>query len=155
MTFISDAINTVKELCDKAKSAKNQIEIVDLDGNEYMLVDSDGDRELRQRLVTSSGRALNSIRDIGKWLMTKPRLLIMDEPTRGIDVGANYEVYNIMDRLAAEKSGILFISSEIEELIGIADRIIVMSQGEIVKIFDKKDFDVTALMAAAFREAVA
>ena len=92
---------------------------------------------------------------IGKWLMTKPRLLIMDEPTRGIDVGAKYEVYNIMDRLAADNSGILFISSEIEELIGIADRIVVMSQGEIVKVFEKKDFDVTALMAAAFREAVA
>ncbi len=92
---------------------------------------------------------------IGKWLMTKPRLLIMDEPTRGIDVGAKYEVYNIMDRLAADNSGILFISSEIEELIGIADRIIVMSQGEIVNVFEKKDFDVTALMAAAFREAVA
>ncbi len=92
---------------------------------------------------------------IGKWLMKKPRLLIMDEPTRGIDVGAKYEVYSIMDRLAAENSGILFISSEIEELIGIADRIVVMSQGELVKVFEKKDFDVTALMAAAFREAVA
>jgi ABC-type sugar transport system ATPase subunit len=79
----------------------------------------------------------------------------MDEPSRGIDVGAKYEVYNIMNRLAAEGSGILFISSEVEELIGVADRIVVMSRGEVMKIFDKKDFDVTALMAAAFREDVA
>ena len=92
---------------------------------------------------------------IGKWLMKSPRLLIMDEPTRGIDVGAKYEVYNIMNRLAADGSGILFISSEVEELIGVADRIVVMSRGEVMKIFDKKDFDVTALMAAAFREDVA
>ena len=57
---------------------------------------------------------------IGKWLMKKPRLLIMDEPTRGIDVGAKFEVYGLMNNLASGGSGILFISSEIEELIGVA-----------------------------------
>jgi ABC-type sugar transport system ATPase subunit len=57
-----------------------------------------------------------------------------------------------MNKLAAEGSGILFISSEIEELIGVADRIVVMSRGEVMKTFDKKDFDVTAIMASAFRE---
>ena len=68
---------------------------------------------------------------IGKWLLREPRLFILDEPTRGIDVGAKYEVYKIINRLAAEGAGILMISSEIEELIGMCDRIMVMGHGEI------------------------
>ena len=68
---------------------------------------------------------------IGKWLLRGPRLFILDEPTRGIDVGAKYEVYKIINRLAAEGTGILMISSEIEELIGMCDRILVMGHGEI------------------------
>ena len=89
---------------------------------------------------------------IGKWLMTEPKLLIMDEPTRGIDVGAKFEVYGIMNRLASVGSGILFISSEIEELMGVADRIVVMSRGQVMKTFSREEFDTTAIMAAAFRE---
>ena len=68
---------------------------------------------------------------IGKWLLRGPRLFILDEPTRGIDVGAKYEVYKIINRLAADGTGILMISSEIEELIGMCDRILVMGHGEI------------------------
>ena len=61
----------------------------------------------------------------------RPGLFILDEPTRGIDVGAKYEVYKIINRLAADGTGILMISSEIEELIGMCDRILVMGHGEI------------------------
>ena len=64
---------------------------------------------------------------IGKWLLRAPRVFILDEPTRGIDVGAKYEVYKIINRLAADGAGILMISSEIEELIGMCDRILVMA----------------------------
>ena len=74
---------------------------------------------------------------IGKWLLRGPRLFILDEPTRGIDVGAKYEVYKIINRLAAEGTGILMISSEIEELIGMCDRILVMGHGEIRGAFDR------------------
>jgi ribose transport system ATP-binding protein len=88
---------------------------------------------------------------IGKWLPTAPRLLILDEPTRGVDVGARSEIYAIADRLAAEGAGLLVISSELEELIGLCDRISVMSRGEIVASFNRAEFDESRIIAAAFR----
>jgi ribose transport system ATP-binding protein len=89
---------------------------------------------------------------IAKWLLSQPSIFIMDEPTRGIDVGAKYEIYSIIDQLAAEGSGILFISSELEELMGMCDRILVMSQGEIFAEFSREGFDQAAILEAAFRE---
>lgn len=90
---------------------------------------------------------------IGKWLMADPRFFILDEPTRGVDVGAKYEIYTLIDRLAAAGSGILFISSELEELIGMCDRILVMSRGELVRAFTPP-FNREQILASAFREAV-
>jgi ABC-type sugar transport system ATPase subunit len=87
---------------------------------------------------------------IGKWLVDRPRLLIMDEPTRGIDVGAKYEVFTIMNELAAQGTGVLYISSELEELIGVADRILVMREGEVAGRFDRDAFGTEAILAAAF-----
>jgi ribose transport system ATP-binding protein len=86
---------------------------------------------------------------IGKWLLRGPRLFILDEPTRGIDVGAKYEVYKIINRLAADGAGVLMISSEIEELIGMCDRIVVMSHGEIRGRFERSEFDREAILRAA------
>jgi len=91
---------------------------------------------------------------IGKWLMNDPRFFILDEPTRGVDVGAKYEIYALADRLAAAGGGILFISSELEELIGMCDRILVMSRGELVGGFEPP-FDRERILASAFREVVA
>jgi len=76
----------------------------------------------------------------------------MDEPTKGIDVGAKYEVYKIIDELAARGTAILFISSEIEELVGMCDRIIVMGNGEVQGTFRREDFDQEAIMRVAFRQ---
>ena len=76
----------------------------------------------------------------------------MDEPTRGIDVAAKHDVYSIMDRLAGEGGGILFITSEIEELVAICDRILVMSRGELVGAFARGAFDKERILRAAFRE---
>jgi ribose transport system ATP-binding protein len=89
---------------------------------------------------------------IGKWLIQSPRLLIMDEPTKGIDVGAKLEIYTIMNDLACDGTGILFISSEIEELIGMCDRIVVMSKGEIVGSFPRSEFDQESILHSAFRQ---
>jgi ribose transport system ATP-binding protein len=75
----------------------------------------------------------------------------MDEPTRGIDVGAKYEVYSIINDLAARGAGILLISSELEELMGMCDRIAVMSKGEIQGTFDRGDFDRERILHAAFK----
>lgn len=89
---------------------------------------------------------------LSKWLLSEPRLFILDEPTRGIDVGAKFEIYSIIDQLAAAGSGVLFISSELEELIGVCDRIVVMSQGELVSTFERSQFDEEAILRAAFRQ---
>jgi putative multiple sugar transport system ATP-binding protein len=72
---------------------------------------------------------------LSKWLFTKPELLMLDEPTRGIDVGAKYEIYTIIDQLASEGKGILMISSELPELLGMCDRIYVMNEGRFVAEF--------------------
>lgn len=92
---------------------------------------------------------------LGKWLMTKPTILIIDEPTRGVDVGAKYEIYEIIDRIAAGGAAVLFISSELEELLGMCDRIVVMGQGEVLGSFDRAQFDQQTILRAAFREHVA
>jgi D-xylose transport system ATP-binding protein len=73
---------------------------------------------------------------VGKWLMTSPRLLILDEPTRGIDVGAKREIYQIINNLAGEGVAILMISSELPEVMGMSDRIYVMGEGRIRARFD-------------------
>jgi ribose transport system ATP-binding protein len=89
---------------------------------------------------------------IGKWLMANPSVLIMDEPTRGIDVGSKYEIYVTMGELAAQGTGVLFISSEIEELMGICDRILVMSRGEMLSEFTRNEFSQEDILRSAFRQ---
>jgi len=69
---------------------------------------------------------------LSKWLFASPEILILDEPTRGIDVGAKYEIYTIINRLASEGKGIILISSELPEILGICDRIYIMRDGKIV-----------------------
>ncbi|MNT85572.1 Xylose import ATP-binding protein XylG [compost metagenome] len=69
---------------------------------------------------------------LSKWLFANPAVLILDEPTRGIDVGAKYEIYTIINNLAAQGKAILVISSEMPELLGITDRVYVMNEGRIV-----------------------
>ena len=69
---------------------------------------------------------------LSKWLFANPEILILDEPTRGIDVGAKYEIYTIINRLASEGKGIILISSELPEILGVCDRIYVMRDGKIV-----------------------
>ncbi len=88
---------------------------------------------------------------IGKWLMSRPAVFLMDEPTRGIDVGAKSEVYGVINDLAAQGAGILLISSELEELMGMCDRIVVMSKGEIQGCFDRGEFDRERILHAAFK----
>ena len=68
---------------------------------------------------------------IGRWLLTKPEVLLLDEPTRGIDVGAKYEIYQLIIDLANEGKGVIMVSSEMPELLGVCDRIVVMSGGQV------------------------
>ena len=78
---------------------------------------------------------------LGRWLLTEPEILMLDEPTRGIDVGAKYEIYQLMIDLANRGKGIIMVSSEMPELLGIADRILVMSNGLVAGIVEAKDTD--------------
>ncbi len=73
---------------------------------------------------------------IGRWLLTQPEILMLDEPTRGIDVGAKYEIYQLIMQLAQKDKGIIMISSEMPELLGVTDRILVMSNGKVAGIVE-------------------
>jgi putative multiple sugar transport system ATP-binding protein len=86
---------------------------------------------IRQLAINLSGGNQQKV-VLSKWLFANPDILILDEPTRGIDVGAKYEIYTIMNRLAGEGKGIIFISSELPEILGICDRIYIMRDGKIV-----------------------
>ncbi len=76
---------------------------------------------------------------LGKWLANNPKLLILDEPTRGIDVGAKAEIHRLMSQLAGEGVAILMISSELPEVLGMSDRVLVMREGRLVAEFDRAD----------------
>ena len=82
---------------------------------------------------------------------TNPEVLILDEPTRGIDVGAKFEIYSIINQLAAEGKGILMISSEMPELLGTCDRIYVMNEGRIVAELSKAEASQESIMRAIMR----
>lgn len=84
---------------------------------------------IEQRVRNLSGGNQQKVA-LAKWLMTKPRILILDEPTRGIDVGAKYEIYNIMNELVDQGVCIIMISSELPEIMGMSDRILVMHEGK-------------------------
>ena len=86
---------------------------------------------IRQLAVNLSGGNQQKV-VLSKWLFANPEILILDEPTRGIDVGAKYEIYTIINRLASEGKGIILISSELPEILGVCDRIYVMRDGKIV-----------------------
>ena len=68
---------------------------------------------------------------LGRWLLSNPEVLLLDEPTRGIDVGAKYEIYQLIIELAKEGKGVMMVSSEMPELLGVCDRILVMSGGRL------------------------
>ncbi|MBE3654061.1 galactose/methyl galactoside ABC transporter ATP-binding protein MglA [Vibrio navarrensis] len=88
---------------------------------------------------------------IGRWLLTQPEILMLDEPTRGIDVGAKFEIYQLILELANKNKGIIIISSEMPELIGITDRILVMSNGRAAGIVNTKETSQNEILELASR----
>ena len=86
----------------------------------------------------------------GKCLLRHPKVLILDEPTRGVDVGAKLTIYSLIQRLAQEGAGIIVISSEIEEVLGLAHRVLVMRDGEVVADFPNNGLELSTIMQAAF-----
>lgn len=84
---------------------------------------------------------------LARWMYTDPDILILDEPTRGIDVGAKYEIYCIINQLAAEGKSVIMISSELPEVLGMSDRIYVLSEGRMVGEFDREEATQEKIMA--------
>ena len=86
---------------------------------------------------------------VGRWLLTNPSILILDEPTRGIDVGAKAEIHRLVSELAGQGVAVLMISSEMPEVLGMSDRVAVMHEGRITGILDRKDADQVSVMSLA------
>ena len=86
---------------------------------------------------------------LGKCLMTEADIIILDEPTRGIDIGAKYEIYNLMTELAKAKKGIIMISSETPEFVGMCDRAVVMYKGRVISEIDKADMNMENVIGQA------
>lgn len=86
---------------------------------------------------------------LGKWLLNEPEILILDEPTRGIDVGSKSEIYKLISQMASEGKAILFISSEMPELIGMCDRIAILSEGKLTGILEKEEVSQESIMKLA------
>ncbi len=103
---------------------------------------------LEQRVGNLSGGNQQKV-SLAKWLFVKPDLLILDEPTRGIDVGAKFEIYTIMNRLVELGMSIIMISSELPEVLGMSDRIYVMSEGRFTGVLDAKDATQESIMRLA------
>ena len=86
---------------------------------------------------------------LGKWLATKPKVLILDEPTRGIDIGAKSDIYRLISDLAKTGVAVMMISSEMEEIVGISDRVIVMREGQIAGELQRGEINEEAVLALA------
>ena len=86
---------------------------------------------------------------LAKWLARQPKLLIIDEPTRGIDVGTKAEVHRLLDELVADGMAVLMISSELPEVLGMADRVLVLREGRLVAELARAEADEDSIMRAA------
>ena len=86
---------------------------------------------------------------LAKWMSLKPKVMILDEPTRGVDVGAKAEIYHLMRHIADDGAAILMISSDLEEVIGVADRVAVMHEGEVTGVLEREEMNEEAVMHLA------
>jgi len=112
---------------DEAKTARRYIEQLD--------IRTPGPHQIARLL--SGGNQQKVV--IGKWLFRQSRVIFFDEPTRGIDVGAKYAIYQLLDKLAAEGIGVVLISSELPEILGLTDRVAVFHEGQLMRVLQTKD----------------
>jgi ribose transport system ATP-binding protein len=127
------------------------------------------ERDAVRRTVRDLKIKLGSVRDavgtlsggnqqkvvFGRALLTEPQLLLLDEPTRGVDIGAKAEIYQLLGQAAGEGIGVLLASSELAELVGVCDRVIVLRAGRSVRELDTSDMTEAELLAAAMGEGAA
>lgn len=135
------------------KAILNQFKLIDNKKihnltNEYiekLVIKTESSKKIVQML--SGGNQQKVV--VGKWLTTSPQILILDEPTRGVDVGAKYEIYEIMQQLKKNGVAIIMISSELPEIIGMSDRVIVMHEGRLQGVVSKEDLTQERVMTLA------
>jgi ABC-type sugar transport system ATPase subunit len=111
-------------------------------------------QSLDQEVSTLSGGNQQKVL-LARWLLTDPRLLLLDEPTRGVDVGAKSEIYELMNQWTSEGRGILMITSELPELMAMSDRIVVMHRGRVTGTFSSREATESKVMSAAMGETAA
>ena len=104
--------------------------------------------DMQERVENLSGGNQQKVL-IGRWLLTNPKILILDEPTRGIDVGAKAEIHRLITRLAGDGVAVLMISSEMPEILGMSDRIMVMHEGRVTGFLDRSEADQVKIMELA------
>jgi inositol transport system ATP-binding protein len=104
--------------------------------------------DMHERVENLSGGNQQKVL-IGRWLLTHPRILILDEPTRGIDVGAKAEIHKLITRLAGDGVAVVMISSEMPEILGMSDRIMVMHEGRVTGFLDRAEATQVKIMELA------
>jgi ABC-type sugar transport system ATPase subunit len=133
------------------------------------LVDAGAERRLAEDVVRNLGVKADDVRApvqnlsggnqqkvvLGKWLARQPKLLILDEPLRGIDVNAKSEIHRILRQLADDGLSIILISSELPEVLGLSDRVLVMRDGRVSGVFDQQPFVPDEIMSVATMERAA
>jgi inositol transport system ATP-binding protein len=104
--------------------------------------------DMKEPIINLSGGNQQKVL-IARWLLTEPKILILDEPTRGIDVGAKAEIHRLISQLAGQGVAVIMISSEMPEVLGMSDRIMVLHEGRMTGILDRKDADQVKIMELA------
>lgn len=141
ITLVSIKKLTVRHLLNK----KNECKV----SNQYMQELKIKAPSIQTRVGSLSGGNQQKV-VVAKWLLSDPDIVIMDEPTRGIDVGAKRDIYLLMNELVSQGKSVVMISSEIQELLGMCDRIIVLCDGKLTGEFDRDSFDQENIMKSAF-----
>ncbi|MEA5032859.1 MAG: sugar ABC transporter ATP-binding protein [Sphaerochaeta sp.] len=142
--------NTVSSSMEKNRTKAGFISLKKVEKNTQWAVDAMRIKTPTLKTLISSLSGGNQQKVLlGRCLLNQPRILLLDEPTRGIDVGAKYEIYQLMIALAKEGKAVVFVSSEMPELLGVADRILVMSNGRNAGIMDSQDCSQEKIMTLA------
>jgi putative multiple sugar transport system ATP-binding protein len=152
--ILSNPINTNNTLAKMDKVSSRMI----IDKDKEVLVA----QEYKDKLNTKCSSVMQNVESLSggnqqkvllsKWMFADPEIMILDEPTRGIDVGAKYEIYMIINQLVAEGKSVVFISSELTEILGMSDRIFVMHEGRMIAEFPKSEASQESIMSSIMRE---
>ena len=152
--ILEDNIKQNTTLTNLKKISKNLV----IDENKEIVVAE----ELRKQMKTKCSSILQKVGNLSggnqqkvvlsKWMFSEPDILILDEPTRGIDVGAKFEIYTIINELVEQGKGVIVISSELPEILGMCDRVYIMNEGKIIGEMDIKNASQEEIMKCIVKD---